>query len=301
MLVNKRFQEHPTTTDMTRSHSRLPILAMLLLAAACSSSPSATNDDDAGGGTTPQPKNPKKGFGIVINDTNGWYKKVVDLEVSWHYSWGANLPVTYPRGVEYVPMVWGAFNIAQSVTNTNTWAGQGRVKYLLGFNEPDGAEQANMTVQRAIDEWPKLMLANVPLGSPSPIHTTAQWLKDFMAEANARSYRVDFIALHWYKGPNADQFINEIQAACDLYQKPVWITEFGVADWGAASVSANRYTSAQVLAFMQNILPRLDAMPCVVRYAWFNSSPTHPALAPSALFNTDVTLTPLGTYYKNFR
>jgi hypothetical protein len=203
--------------------------------------------------------------------------------------------------VEFVPMVWGAFSIDQSVTNVNTWANQGRVKYLLGFNEPDGAEQANMTVQRAIDEWPKLMNANVPLGSPSPIHTTAQWLKDFMAEANSRSYRVDFIALHWYKGPNADAFINEIQAAYDLYQKPIWITEFGVADWGAASVAQNRYTAAQVLAFLENVLPRLDAMPFVVRYAWFNASPTHPALAPSALFNTDGTLTPLGTFYKTHR
>ncbi len=285
---------------MNRFHWLLSIMVVGFLSTSCTP-PSTTDPDDDDEPIVVLPPNPKKGFGITINDNNGWFKKVVDLDVSWHYSWGPTLPATYPRGVEFVPMVWGPFSIDQAVTNVNTWANQGRVKYLLGFNEPDGAEQANMTVARAIEEWPKLMNANVPLGSPSPIHTNAQWLKDFMAQAKAKNYRVDFIAVHWYKGPNADAFIREIEVVYETYGLPIWITEFGVADWGVASVEQNRYTSAQVLAFMQNILPRLDKMEYVHRYAWFNSSPTHPALAPSALFNTDGTLTPLGVYYKSFR
>ncbi len=289
---------------MNRFQWLLSIMVVGLLATSCNP-PSTSDPDDDDEPIVQIPPNPKKGFGIVVNSTNDWARKVAALDVSWHYSWGSNLPASYPRGVEFVPMIWGAFGnfsaIDQAVTSVNTWANQGRVKYLLGFNEPDGAEQANLTVEKAIEAWPKLMNANVPLGSPSPIHTNSQWLKDFMAQAKAKNYRVDFIAVHWYKGPNADAFIREIEALHALYQLPIWITEFGVADWGVASVEQNRYSAAQVLAFMQNVLPRLDRMEYVHRYAWFNSSPTHPALAPSALFNTDGTLTPLGVYYKSFR
>lgn len=290
---------------MSRFQWILSLAAIGVIAVSCASPSTPVTDDDEDDPVAEAPINPKKGFGIVINDSNDWARKVAALDVSWHYSWGSSLPASYPRGVEFVPMIWGAFgnfsSIDQAVTNVNTWANQGRVKYLLGFNEPDGAEQANLTVEKAIEAWPKLMNANVPLGSPAPIHTNAQWLRDFMAQADAKEYRVDFIAVHWYKGPNADAFIREIEAVYAEYGLPIWITEFGVADWGVPTVEQNRYTAAQVLAFMQNILPRLDDMEYVHRYAWFNSSTTHPALAPSALFNTDGSLTPLGEYYKSFR
>ena len=38
---------------------------------------------------------------------------------------------------------------------------------LLGFNEPDQPDQANMTVQQALDLWPHLMATGMRLGSPS--------------------------------------------------------------------------------------------------------------------------------------
>ena len=38
---------------------------------------------------------------------------------------------------------------------------------LLGFNEPDLAEQANMTVEKALELWPRLEATGMRLGSPA--------------------------------------------------------------------------------------------------------------------------------------
>jgi hypothetical protein len=40
-------------------------------------------------------------------------------------------------------------------------------KTILGFNEPDLAGQANMTVGQALDLWPRLQATGRRLGSPA--------------------------------------------------------------------------------------------------------------------------------------
>jgi len=70
-----------------------------------------------------------------------------------------------------------------------------------------------------------------------------------------------------------------------------------VADWQATSVDDNRYTPEQALAFMKAVLPQLDALDYVERYSWFSPAPDNKALAPSALFDAEDNLTPLGQYY----
>jgi hypothetical protein len=288
---------------------------LLLLSSACSQSTSTTDDD------TNEPEVPtynyKKGFGITVRSDNDWYRKLEELEVSWHYRWGIDLPDSMPAGVEFVPMTWGGNGIDAAVTKVNNFRdaifiknwNESRnlttpikpVRYLLGFNEPDGAEQANMTVARAITEWKKMVAVRVPLVSPAPIHPDAQWLKDFMHQADSLKLRVDHVAVHWYKGPNATQFLADMKKVYDLYKKPIWITEFGVADWNAKTPEQNRYTADQVLTFMRDVLPELDKLDYIYRYAWFNSSPDHAPLAPSALFDRNGELTTLGKYYKSFQ
>ena len=74
-------------------------------------------------------------------------------------------------------------------------------RYLLGFNEPDLGDQANMPVEQALDLWPRLMGTGLILGSPS-VATGGElpggWLDRFMKGAKKRKLRVDFITLHWY-------------------------------------------------------------------------------------------------------
>ncbi len=249
-------------------------------------------------------QNPKKGFGIVINENNNWQEKLNELEISWHYSWGNQIPDNYPHdNYEYVPMVWGAWGdfsgIDVIVDRVNDWAEEGKVHYLLGFNEPDSEAQADLTVEEAIEAWPKLMNANVPLVSPAPVHANGEWLQDFMEQANALDYRVDYIGVHWYRGPNVNNFIAYLEDIYELYGLPIWLTEFGVADWSAGNIEDNRYSEQQVIDFMTEALPRLDDLDFVKRYAWFNSNQNHPPLTTSALFDADGNLTDLGLIYKN--
>lgn len=283
----------------------LSILLALFFLGSCSPSTSPTIEEEDDDDTTEEVTlNPKKGFGITINDNNNWFQKLTALDVSWHYSWGNQLPEVYPHNdVEFVPMIWGAWGdfsgIDPIVDRVNQWAEEGKVHYLLGFNEPDAAEQANLSVDDAIQAWPKLMEANVPLVSPAPVHADREWLKEFMERADELDYRVDFIGVHWYRGPNPQSFLNHLHEVYELYGLPIWITEFAVADWQADTPSDNRYTTQQIISFMAEVLPALDELDFVYRYAWFNSDPNHGPLGPSALFNSSGELTQLGRIYRN--
>jgi hypothetical protein len=48
---------------------------------------------------------------------------------------------------------------------------------------------------------------------------------------------------------------------------------------------------------MREILPRLDELDFVERYAWFSLGEDDKALGPSALFKEDGSLTALGQFY----
>ena len=72
-----------------------------------------------------------------------------------------------------------------------------------------------------------------------------------------------------------------------LYKKPIWITEFAPADWKAGPGKPNRFSEEQIEHFMREVLPALNKLPYVERYAWFSSSPESPQLGVSALFDKD--------------
>jgi hypothetical protein len=84
-----------------------------------------------------------------------------------------------------------------------------------------------------------------------------------------------------------------------LYGKPIWITEFAVGDWTAESVTENRFSPDQVLRFMEQVLPRLDRLDFVERYAWYSAKPDDKALGTSALFDAEGKLTRLGECYRD--
>jgi hypothetical protein len=169
---------------------------------------------------------------------------------------------------------------------------------LLGLNEPDQEKQGNMSVEAALEFWPKLMALELPLGSPGCVHPDKEWMKAFMKAIDERSWRVNFVSVHSYGGPNADALMKRLEAVRDLYKRPLWITEFGVGDWQARSRAENRHSPERVRAFMEELLPRLDACGYVERYAWFPAKPTSAPLGSSALFNEDGSLTPLGETYR---
>lgn len=112
--------------------------------------------------------------------TKGHYSenmsRVIQLNPHWNYSWGCNVAPNQPPAIEFLPMFWGrnGFSLDANGKPMNPAAGDvmtdikaGKVKRLLGFNEPDKKEQGNMPFQDVISYWPLLEPFGVPLCSPS--------------------------------------------------------------------------------------------------------------------------------------
>ncbi|HEY2277549.1 MAG TPA: sigma-70 family RNA polymerase sigma factor [Streptosporangiaceae bacterium] len=189
---------------------------------------------------------------------------------SWFYNWGSSpAGVASPPGVAYVPMIWGP----SSVTSATLAQVKSEGSTLLGFNEPDLPGQSNMTVAQALSLWPQLESTGMTLGSPAVSAngaTPGSWLDQFMSGAAARGDRVDFITLHWYgsdfsTGPAVSQLESYLQAVYDRYHKPIWLTEFGLANFGTGQFP----TGTQQAAFVTAATTMLDGLSYVQRYAWF--------------------------------
>ena len=229
--------------------------------------------------------NAKKGLAGSLNEATATH-------ASWGYDWGSNGSLS--NGGEYDPMTWGYYGNANN--GFGNWMANIKntgAKYVMGFNEPDSTSQANLSVAGALEGWGLMQQAGLPLISPAGVHADSQWMKDFMAGAASKGYRVDAVAIHWYGGNDPAGFINYVNYIHTLYNKPVWVTEFCPADWsGNGGVSIAAATS-----FMNTVIPQLNSLSFVQRYSWFSATTGDAALGQGALYNGDGSLTALGTLY----
>jgi RNA polymerase sigma factor (sigma-70 family) len=240
----------------------------------------------------------KKGVGA--NPFDGVDSALAESKADWYYTWSTDHDgIATPPGVGFVPMIWGAKSVTSAQLRQATAAGP----YLLGFNEPDLASQADMTVGQALDLWPQLMSAGKVLGSPAVAYGAADsgsWLDQFMSGAQQRGYRVDFITLHWYGADfvTADavgQLKSYIQAVWKRYHKPIWLTEFALISFD----NGTHYPSdQQQAAFLTAAAQMLSGLSYVQRYAWFdlpagNSGPS------SGLFRDGPSVTPEGRAFES--
>ena len=237
----------------------------------------------------------KKGIGMSAKKA-GWEARIRSLRAKWSYSWSATKPETYPAGVDFTPMIW-TYRGIESFEQETAAAKRIGSRNLLAFNEPDQVKQGNLTVDGALEQWPRLLKTGLRLGSPGCVHPDKQWMIDFMARADALKFRVDFVSVHSYGGPNVAALVKRLTKVHEMFGRPLWITEFGVGDWNAKTVQENRNSAATVLSFMKECLPALDELKFLERYAWFPSATTSAPLGTSALFNPDDSLTPLGELY----
>jgi hypothetical protein len=221
-----------------------------------------------------------------------------DVGAGWYYTWGSGPGgIVAPAGVQFVPMIWGE----KSVTDGELARARRAGGALLGFNEPDLAGQADMSVQSALGLWPKLAATGLRLGSPAPAFgaaTPGSWFDQFMSGAAARGYRVDFIALHWYGSdfsPAATgQLRGYLQAVRDRYHKPIWLTEYALINF---SGTPKYPTGAQQSAFIGASTAMLESLPYVERYAWFSLPVGHGGTG-TGLYQADAVPTAAGRAYR---
>lgn len=228
-------------------------------------------------------------------------QKLVDLKANWYYTWGLE-PSSMIEGVEFVPMFWGASSVTKAnCDKINKMYEDGKVHYVLGFNEPDLKEESNMSVNDALDKWQFLcenLDKRIKLVSPAPSYPTRQWLVDFMAGVRERGLRCDYVAVHMYAGIGTQNYQTVIRDVYNRFGKKVWITEFAPRDDNAKDNGYNSYTETRVLEQMKTLLPAYEDMNEVFRYSWFGcASSAMIGLITSRFFGDDGSVTSLGEYY----
>lgn len=216
----------------------------------------------------------KKGIGY-FNDLSN----MKDMNLSWYYTWNAKKSNDAAvKDLDFTPMFWNGQCYPEQIGDDKT---------VLGCNEPDHTGQVNTpatTVAR--NWWPSFVNSGKRIGSPAAAweyeNKPGQWLYDFMEliKQPDGSYPVDFIAIHDYPGwpgdtDGGDQIANFKALIEDLwnrYHKPIWITEFAVANWPSNQddIQSWGYTKQHVYDYMDKLTDYLDTCPYVERYAWFS-------------------------------
>lgn len=230
--------------------------------------------------------------------------------IGWFYNWGQNTRSVIENEVkdyiDYTPMAWGS-NYNPDALRTFL-SHHPEIKYLLGFNEPNFLEQANLTPTEAAALWPELESVadefDLKLVSPAVnfsyvggavsengiVYTDpVQYLDDFFA-ALPDSSRVDYIAIHGYFDNTGalPWYVSLFQK----YNKPIWVTEFNHSD-------GNNTTETSQQNFMVEAVDYFENEPKVFRYAWLLTR--NPYQLNTNLFENGTTgnLTDLGIIYTN--
>jgi hypothetical protein len=211
---------------------------------------------------TQRPHSPKQGVTLACGSSN-LAAEVARLRATWVWNWGTH-PGLYPN-VESIPAIWDASRIGKPLGGNSAW--------LLGFNEPDIGNQANMTPAAAAVAWRQIEAAypDRKLASPQVIYGPSGWLTEFRNSYIAlygRPPRLNALAIHTYVGNAAADYIAQVQSYIELAKQwdigEVWVTEFALAP-------AMDRTLRETMTELEMYLAWLDAEPMVTRYAvWTN-------------------------------
>lgn len=224
-------------------------------------------------------KSPKKGW------AGGDSVAIKTFGASWYYTWwhgGNNV-----QEAEFVPMI----KRGADIPNIQHVKSLKNIEHILGFNEPERRDQGNTTLDDAIRLWPKLVeLAeskNLSLGSPAPSSdkTGMDWLAEFMRRAKREKLRVDFVAIHWYRSRNANEFASWLKELDKTWRLPIWLTEFN--GWSGPE--------REHRDFLRNALRTLERSRQVERYAYFEPGKGK----PHSLYLADGKLSKLGELYRD--
>lgn len=222
----------------------------------------------------------KKGWaggGLPVSLTNA----------TWFYDWniGGIPTVDYNYALIRHNGGWPAFSDINAKTNANT---------LLGFNEPDQADQANISVEEAIRQWPEMMKSGLRIGSPAPANPSNSWLPNFLSKCDSLNYRVDFVAVHCYwNSRTPQQWYSGLKAIYDQVKRPLWITEWNNgANWTGEAWPADPAAQFEKqYNDIKGILQVLDTTSFVERYSIYNWVENKRAMVLAD------TLTKAGKYY----
>lgn len=277
-------------------------MAALLSAASCGSS------EPSPGGVPPSSHPTGCKRGVAYGHHSSADMQALSPAVSWWYNWahvpdeGVQPDAYKALGVEYVPMVWGGSGLDSAHAAQIAGEVPEGTSFLLGFNEPNFGEQANLSASEAAELWPHVEAIadarGLALVSPAVNFCGGscqetdpfKYLDDFFAACEG--CRVDYIGIHIYTACEGDGtnkarwLINHVESYKMRFDKPIWLTEFACDNAGSL---------AEQKAFMMDALEYLENEPRVARYAWFSGRADN--VANASLLGGDGALTELGEAY----
>jgi hypothetical protein len=229
---------------------------------------------------SPSASRSKRGLGWPWDSSASQFKLYAPYytsgRISWVFNWETWVPESLPVQVEWIPCVRTAGN-AKDVDAflTDILLNRGlKAEALLGFNEPEISEQANLSVETAVDLWRRIILPaknkfGLRLGSPgmsSDVGRSKPWLSSFLAQLGAGEHGIDFLVVHWYGPRFADMraFLEDMHAT---YGLPLWVNEFACSTMGDGEASHE-----EVEEFLNEAIPWLDQCDWVERYAYFGNA-----------------------------
>jgi len=245
------------------------------------------------------------------------------INARWAYNY-MNEPTTFDVGAanfEFVPMIFRATTISgvndqiDRILSIEENFGT-EVQFVLGFNEPERAAQANMSVATALNIWQvitdRFEGTGIKLVSPavSGGQGINEWLVPFMDEVERRNadsdpnnnLQVDAIAIHIYSVSGngvgqANNVLNTIDRLFNDYGRPIWLTEFAGVDFSGNTPVAEKRAFNEV--FLDTVIPGLESRAHVERYGWWQFNIAGNAYSPlSTTSNGIFTPTSLGHRYQ---
>jgi hypothetical protein len=226
-------------------------------------------------------KEPSRKKGWAGGDSNA----IKTFGASWYYTWwhgGGNV-----AGAEFVPMIKRGADIGQ----TGAVKSMNDIKAVLGFNEPERDSQGDTSIDDAIKLWPRLVelaeAKNIRLGSPAPSSDNGgmAWLTEFMRRAKKEKLRIDFVAIHWYRGRDGAAFATWLKELDRNWRLPIWLTEFN--GWSGSERENHE--------FLKSALKTLERSKSVERYAYFEPGKGK----EHSLFKPDGELSRMGELYRD--
>lgn len=188
-----------------------------------------------------------------------------------------------------------------------------RPKHVLGFYQPDAALLADfkddnkspplMSVEEALDQWTRLEQAlsengtkgngknkkPTTLVSPTTIRPKGAWMRQFMHQVEARCLRVDWIGIRMHVKAHelsVAEFKTKLGQIYSFYggTRPLLLTELAIVN-DDNNVTDSTASEAQILRFVQHVLPWLEGQSWIAGYAWSSkpiaSTATSAAISPS--------------------
>jgi len=216
-------------------------------------------------------------------------------KIAWLGDWYSGAPNNLPPSMQFVPQNYGKQSDVKGEWTSNAKkAVAAGDKYFLSFGEPGTPnDQLHLEPQDAVTLFMQQMqpyeAQGVTIGAPGTLQNDQDftWLSSFLDLCDKAGCNIGFLAAHWFwRADQAEAFKGTVTKFIALAKgKPVWVDNFQASG-----------TAAAQKAFLQNVVPWLDAQAGVQAYAYV---PVDPGTGQGFLNDDGKTLSDLGAFYGN--